>query len=379
MHICFISSEYSLWQSGGVGSFLQTFGRGMVKKGHRVTVIGMGVSKEEELLHDEGVEIIRLAKPEISYGKFLINTKRISARIKEIHLSTPIDIVESAELGLAFIKKVPAIKYVIRLHGGHHFFAESEQRKVHWWQGYKERLSFKNADGFVAVSDYVKSHTSKYLSYHNKPVEVINYPIDIVKFSPRPDSIIDKNNITFAGTVCEKKGIRQLIMAMKSLRERYPELHLHVYGRDWLYKDGSSYIEMLKREYHSITKTAVTFHGVIPFSELPEKYAKARVCVFPSHMETQGLVAPEAMAMEKPVVFSKLGPGPETIKDFETGLLCDPHNIEDIAEKISWFLSNSDNIETIGKQAKVFVHEKFNPDKIIDRNVDFYSRLVHGN
>ncbi|MEM9679484.1 MAG: glycosyltransferase family 4 protein, partial [Bacteroidota bacterium] len=213
MHICFISSEYPLWQSGGVGSFLQTFGRGLVSKGHKVTIIGVGSVENEELLNDEGVAIFRLPKSGMTFGKFVANTKRINAKIAEVHRENPIDIVESAELGLAFTEKIKGIKYVIRLHGGHHFFAESENRKVHWWQGFKERISFKNADGFIAVSAYVKSHTAKYLSYHNKPVEIINYPIDIVKFSPKPEIKVDKNNLTFAGTVCEKKGIRQLIMA----------------------------------------------------------------------------------------------------------------------------------------------------------------------
>ena len=375
MHICFISSEYPLWQSGGVGSFLQTFGRGLAKVNHKVTIVGIGASDQEEFIDDNGVSIYRLPKSSIPFGKFIANTKRINNKIKAIHKEDPIHIVESAELGLAFIKKIPSIKYVVRLHGGHHFFSESENRKVHWWQGFKEKISFKNADGFIAVSDYVKSHTAKYLSYHGNPVEIINYPIDIVKFAPLPEVAVDTNNITFAGTVCEKKGIRQLVMAMETLRKDYPNLHLNVYGRDWFFKDGSSYIEMLKAEYKAIVDACVTFHGVIPFDQLPKKYAEAYVCVFPSHMETQGLVAPEAMAMEKPVVFSKLGPGPETIEDYKTGLLCDPHQVDDIVEKIQWFLSNSDKMETIGKQAKAFVHQKFNPEVIINRNIEFYKRI----
>ncbi len=375
MHICFISSEYPLWQSGGVGSFLQTFGRGLVKMNHKVTIVGIGASDKEEHIDDEGVSIYRLPKSNVPFGKFLVNTKRINNKIKVIHQQDPIHIVESAELGLAFIKKIPSVKYVVRLHGGHHFFSESENRKVHWWQGFKEKTSFKNADGFIAVSEYVKSHTAKYLSYHGCPVEIINYPIDIVKFAPLPEVSVDTNNITFAGTVCEKKGIRQLVMAMEELRKEYPNLHLNVYGRDWFFKDGSSYIEMLKTKYQSIVDACVTFHGVIPFDQLPQKYAEAYVCVFPSHMETQGLVAPEAMAMEKPVVFSILGPGPETIEDYKTGLLCDPHDVADIVEKVKWFLSNSDKMETIGKQAKVFVHKKFNPEVIINRNIEFYKHI----
>jgi glycosyltransferase involved in cell wall biosynthesis len=92
-------------------------------------------------------------------------------------------------------------------------------------------------------------------------------------------------------------------------------------------------------------------------------------------METQGLVAPEAMAMKKPVVFSELGPGPETIENYKTGLLCDPHNVNDIVEKISWFFGHKDKIESIGENARAFVLEKFNLQAILDKNISFYKSI----
>ena len=39
----------------------------------------------------------------------------------------------------------------------------------------------------------------------------------------------------------------------------------------------------------------IYFHGLVDYGRIPEKYAQAHVCVFPSHMETQGLVALEAI------------------------------------------------------------------------------------
>ncbi|WP_411895307.1 glycosyltransferase family 4 protein [Winogradskyella sp. A2] len=376
MHICFISSEYPLWKSGGVGSFLQTFSGALVKFGHKVSIVGIGDKPVEEQLDDKGVKIYRLPVSTVPIGKFLFNTNSISKKIEFINQESPVDIVESAELGLAFIKKNPSIKYVIRLHGGHHFFAESENRKVHWWQGFKEKLSFKKADGFVAVSQFVKSHTAKYLSYSNKPIEVIYSPINTELFSPRTSIKKQVNNITFVGTICEKKGVRQLIMAMKLIANKFPDIKLNIYGREWYYKDGSSYTEMLRKKYKDIVDEYVTFHGAIPFEELPEKYALANVCVFPSHMETQGLVAQEAMAMQKPVVFSTLGPGKESIKDYETGLLCNPHDIYDIAEKVIWFLDNEDKQLTIVRKAREFVLNTFNVNTSVDKNILFYQRLI---
>ena len=327
------------------------------------------------MLNDQGVAIYRLPLPDFKFGKFLFNIKNINSKIKEIHLQNKIDIVEAAEMGLVFINKIPSVKYVIRLHGGHHFFAESENRKIHWRQGLKEKMSFKKADGFIAVSEFVKSHTQKYLSYNNKPISVINYPIDTDLFSPRPDVAIDENNITFAGTICEKKGIRQLIEAMAILTKKYPKLKLHVYGRDWFYNDGRSYTQMLKSKYRKFIDSSVIFHGVIPFNDLPKKYATAKICVFPSHMETQGLVAPEAMAMKKPVIFSMLGPGPETVENFKTGLLCNPHDVNDISEKIEWFINNPDKIELIGDSARDFVIKRYGIDKILNENLEFYKNL----
>ena len=57
-------------------------------------------------------------------------------------------------------------------------------------------------------------------------------------------------------------------------------------------------------------------------------------------METVGLVAPEAMLMGKPVIFTELGPGKEIIKNNIDGLLCNPYDPKDIANKIDFVFKN---------------------------------------
>ena len=118
------------------------------------------------------------------------------------------------------------------------------------------------------------------------------------------------------------------------------------------------------------------FHGAVSFTEIPNVYAKAAVCVFPSHMETLGLVAPEAMAMEKPVIFTKLGPGPEVIVDGETGLLCNPQEPTEIASKIIQVLENPDFAYQLGKKAKISVLEQFEITKLVMQNIAYYRKIV---
>ena len=380
MHICFLTNEFPKegFPHGGIGSFVKTLAIALVKKNIKVSVIGINYTSNNETEVIEGVDVYRLKRSSVTGFSWYFNSKAINKKIEEINFKDCIDIVESSELGLAFIQKITSIKYIIRLHGGHHFFAESENRGISKWKGFQEKRSFRKSDGFIAVSKFVKEHTEKYLSFNNKPIAYISNPIDTNFFKPIVGKEV-KNRIVFAGTVCEKKGIRQLIQAFPVVKKEFPNATLEIYGRDWFFPDGSSYMKMLRE--NELTRLAtmskdIHFHGPIPYINIPLVYAEAAVCVFPSHMETQGLVAPEAMAMEKAVIFTKLGPGPEAIKEYETGLLCDPYNPQNIAENIIWIFANEKKAKEMGKEAREFVIEKYGLNGLIGLNIDFFQSIM---
>jgi glycosyltransferase involved in cell wall biosynthesis len=379
MHICFLTNEYPKegFPHGGLGSFVKTMATALVQNGVQVSVVGLDYGHAFKTVNIEGVQIVRLPKSKIKGLAWYFNSRAIAKTIAGLHLKNPIHVVEGAELTLAFLPKIKGINYVIRLHGGHHFFAEGENRGINWWKGFQEKRSFKKADAFIAVSNYVKTHTAKYLSYDNKPIEVIFNPINSQLFQPQ-NSTVEPNNITFAGTLCEKKGVRQLIQAFPFIKKKFPKAVLNLYGRDWFFPDGSSYIKMLKEQelpkLGGIAKDVV-FHGAIANQEIPMAYAKAAVCVFPSHMETLGLVAPEAMAMEKAVVFTNLGPGPEVIIDGVTGLLCNPHSPEDIAQKVMFLMEHVGEATSLGKKARKLVLEQFEITNLLTRNRLFYKQI----
>lgn len=380
MHICFITHEYPKvgFPHGGIGSFVKTIAKALVQNNIQVSVVGINYTDEDVNEIVDGVSVYRLKKSNIRGLAWYFNSKRINKKIRKIHCQDPISIIEAPELGFAFIQKIKGIKYIIRLHGGHHFFAEAENRKINTWKGFQEKRSFNKADGFIAISQYVKTHTEKYLCYNYKPIAYINNPIDTVLFRPMQGQEV-AGRIVFAGTVCEKKGVKQLIQALPLVKKQFPQATLEIYGRDWFYPNGNSYVKMLKeKELPQLGEVSkdIHFYGAVDYDKIPLKYAGAEVCVFPSHTETQGLVAPEAMAMEKAVVFSMLGPGPETIINYETGLLCDPHNPIDIAEKISWFFLNQEKKEAIKKKARVFVLKKYGLETIVKQNRMFFESIL---
>jgi glycosyltransferase involved in cell wall biosynthesis len=378
-HICFIP-PYAYpkegFSHGGIGSFTKSYLQDLVQRGFKITLIEF--NKKPLIKTAEGMTIIYLKKSKIRGFSWLLNAIKINTKLEEIHKQHAIDIIESAELGLAFIKKKKDIKYIIRLHGGHHFFAASENRKINIWKGYQEKVSFIKADAFIAVSNYVKQHTNEFLSYNNKPIEIIPSTVNFNLFKPNNDIVVDQNNLLFAGRLCEKKGIKNLILAMPKVLEHYPNIILTIYGKD-SHLNTKSYKEYLFDEIISkigVASKNVVFKGEIPIEELAIKYTTAKVCVFPSYMETQGLVVIEAMAMKKAVIFSKYGPGKEIISHQVNGLLCDPYDVASIANEILWALDHPKEIEIIEGKALETITTDYNLEDIANRNIHFYNHLL---
>ena len=124
MHICFLTNEYPKegFPHGGIGSFVKTIATALVKNGIKVSVIGINYTPNNESQIIEGVNVYRLKRSGQKGLAWYFNSKAINRKIREIHKQHSIQIVEASELGLAFISRIKNIKYVIRLHGGHHFF-----------------------------------------------------------------------------------------------------------------------------------------------------------------------------------------------------------------------------------------------------------------
>lgn len=381
MHICFLSHEYPKpgLNPGGVGVFLHTFSQALIEAGHSVTILGANDSAKDEDICQGNLRIIRFGKPSIPGLNWIFIAYKLNLYLKKIHQSKKLDIVEGSELALAFLKKIKSVKYIIRLHGGHHFFSESEKRPIDAWKGFQEKRSFKKADAFIAVSDYVRVHTAKFLCFHGKPVTTIRYMINQNKFAYREEYPDAKDySLVFAGTICEKKGVGNLVEAMEKVVKSFPEASLDIYGKDWFFPNGDSYTDYIKRRINTNLKGKITIHPPVSHDQIPSIYAKASICIFPSFMETQGLVAPEAMLMGKIVIFTDKGPGPETINHGVDGFLCNPLEVSSIEETIITAFIAKDQFPEIGKRAFNKASQMFNVSNVLERNLVFYNSVING-
>lgn len=374
MHICFLCNEYPPGHHGGVGSFTQTLARALAARGHKVTSIGLYPRQRAGEENDEGVRIIRLPHAELPGTGFLVNGARLHKALKQIHRQAPIDVIEGPELSLALIpENFPATK-VIRMNGGHQFFAATLGEQPKRWRSWLERRSFAHADHLCAVSNYVAETTRQLLQLGDRAIEILPNPVDVSRFQPQPPELEQDGLILFAGTVCEKKGVRQLVQAMPQIVAGAPNAQLWIAGRDWFDpQTGESFIEKLREIIQPELADRIVFKGMIEHAQLPEMMAQASVCVYPSHMEAMPLAWLEGLAMGKAVVASQTGPGPEAIEDGVSGLLCNPHEPASIAEKLIAVLKDETLRRRLGVQARQRAINLFSVEALVNRNETFYS------
>lgn len=377
MHIVFVTNEYPTTgiAHGGIGTMVKFLSLAFVQKGHFVSVVGVYNQEDYEQLENGHLNIHRLRSKK---GKlsFYRNAKSISEAISKIHITNPIDLIDGPELTYAFIKIPKEIKKVIRMHGGHHFFTEAEKRKKECRKVWMEKKSFSETDHIIAVSDYVGKITSALLGL-KKPYTVIHNPIDVEQFHQADQSKTIANRLVFVGTIIEKKGIRQLIEALPIILEVFPEVELIVVGRDAnIPGTKMPYRPILEKYITNEVRDHITFTNAIPHHEVINYIESAEVCVYPSHMEALPLAWLEVLCMGKSFIGSVTGPGPEVVKDRETGLLCNPHSPEDIAKKVIWMLKHKKEALRMGENARQDVLRRFELNLIIHRNIKFYKSLL---
>ena len=377
MHICFICNEYPPGRHGGVGSFTQTLGRALAAKGERVTVAGVYPISREKREDDEGVSVIRLPHAALRGAGYLVNGRRLANELEALNRRHPIDLLDGPELTFANIRLDASPVKVIRMNGGHHFFFTTLGRRPAVWRSWQERRSFARADEFCAVSEYIAEKTRDLLNLGDRRIEILPNPVDTERFKPRPEIPEEDGLIVFVGTLCEKKGVRQLVQAMPRIVAEVPRARLLAVGRDSTDPlSGQSFRSLLQRAIAPELKPRIEFQEFVDNERLPEVLARASVCAYPSHMEAQGIVNIEGMAMGKAVVTGRTGPGPELVEDDVSGMLCNPHEPDSIAEKVIGLLADSERRKRIGRQARLRAVSRFSVETLVTQNADFYRRCV---
>lgn len=177
----------------------------------------------------------------------------------------------------------------------------------------------------------------------------------------------DKVVITVSRLV-SKNGVDDLIKTMSILGE--PNVKLLIVGNG----EDRDKLEDLRKKLN--LEKQVIFLGDVVNTEIPKYLVIADIFIRPSLAEGFGIVFLEAMAARVPIIGTPVGGISDFLKDYKTGLFCEPKNPESIAEKIRLLLKNSNLRDKLIENGYRLVKEEYGWDKIVERVRDIYKETI---
>ncbi len=200
-----------------------------------------------------------------------------------------------------------------------------------------------------------------FLPHVDDPRKIVIIPnaIEVSRYDPRQSGAAVRQEfgipdaaqvVMLLGRINLWKGQRELIYAAELVLKKYPDTYFLIVG----HSEDEAYfakLQALIKELH--VDHRFSFLGYR--RDVPTVLAAANIATMPSYSEPFGLVALEAMAMEKPVIATRAGGVPEFMTDGETGLLIPPEDHIALADAILRLLSDPVQAQRLGERGRQHV------------------------
>lgn len=392
MNILFYCAEYPPYKTGGIGSVTKIVAEELVKRGHNIYVVGYYPKNASFLEYSviNGVHIYRLNlgyrlgriryflfrvlhKLKLSFfiiQKELEHTEKFITKLIDKHSVDVLELTDyytfsASDKSLSYRKfHIPT---VLRLHGSMSFLSDLRgEKKLNLIEN--DSRHFSRCDYISAVSQYslnwVKGH---YPTIKFKDEQVIYNPLED-KFLNKTDSPVDTKTILFLGKIVETKGAYSLLKAFNVCAEADKDIRLRLIG-------GEN-IEKAKTLVDSEFRDRVDFLGYCNRETIKREIDSCSFACIPSYFETFGMVALEIMSRNKALIFTERTAGREIIIDGVDGLLVNPKDINQIANKIQLLLNDKYYRDQIAEKGYNKIKEKFVVSKIVSQLEDFYKDIA---
>ncbi|GAB1855739.1 glycosyltransferase [Flavobacteriaceae bacterium MHTCC 0001] len=284
--------------------------------------------------------------------------KRLSYSLK--HLKIDVVLVEYGTHAHHLYKVLKASKLPVIVH--FHGYDASMNNVINACNNYKE--VFKLASSVIAVS---KAMERKLLTI-GCPKEKLVYNV----YGPQPEfesvkPTYSKSQFLTIGRFTDKKAPYYTIKAFAKFAKNNPEAKLLMAGNGVLLNTCKNLVK-----YHNL-ETQVKFLGIIT----PEEYRKLleeslalvqhSVTADDGDMEGTPLAVLEASVSGLPVVSTYHAGIPDVIIHGKTGLLCEEHDVDTMANHMLNLINDLDYAKQLGDAGKKHITTHFNLKNHIDR------------
>lgn len=225
-------------------------------------------------------------------------------------------------------------------------------------------------DRLIAATPLEKNQMTWLYGATPNKIAIVPPGVDLDRFKPLDqgrarqylDVSPDHQMILFVGRIQPLKGIDTLIKALAILKMREPAIAKNVCVAI-IGGDPNPDSELERAEFERLNSLRaelglddlVTFLGAKDQDTLVYYYSAAEIVVMPSHYESFGMVALEAMACGVPVIASDVGGLSFSIEDGFNGYLVPGRNPQALAEKIILILKHRVLRDQLSEQAHSWV------------------------
>lgn len=361
-------SPYDYSYPGGVNTHISNLGVQMAKLGHQVKVLAP-CSNKKALPSTQAIIPLGKTFPYPSNGSVARITISwwLVPRIKSLLEAENFDVIHFHE------PLFPSLPWMVlpcsRSLNVATFHAYYKRSFGYWFWKPLCKYFYNKLDGKIAVSEPAMRFVS---SYFPGDYRIVPHGSDIERFSRNVQPIEEfcdgKLNILFVSRLDERKGVRYLLKAFKTVKEELPNTRLIVVGpgNKRRYKDWVDAVKLKD----------VVFSGFTSQADLPRYYRSADIfCVPAVGRESFGIVLLEAMAAGKPIVASNIDGYANVLTDGFDGLLVPPKDDKALAQTLISLLKDPALREQMGSNGRSKV-EGHTWEAIARRTLDYYAELL---
>lgn len=273
--------------------------------------------------------------------------------IRHVHAHLANASADLAMIAVDFANRVDAAApwtWSFTMHGPTEFFDLRHYRLA-------EKLA--SARFVVCISDFARSQLMSISDpgrWGDLHVIHVGLPVDeFTRASPPP--IDEDPRLLYIGRLVPEKGQTVLFEAVARLAERGRTVRLTLAGEGEI----RPRLEQLAAELGIADR--VEFLGAVGQDDLHALYAGASVFCLPSFAEGVPVVLMEAMAMEVPVITTKIAGIPELVEDGRTGLLVAPGRADELADALERLLADPALAARLGRQGREKVVAEFDCER----------------
>lgn len=227
----------------------------------------------------------------------------------------------------------------------------------------------------TAVSDWTRSAIGRVVG-EGPRFELLPAGIDAGAFHPGvSDATVRERHglgtapvVVCVSRIVARKGQDQVIRALPAVARSIEDVRFLVVGK-------GPYADRLRALARKAgVEDRVIFTGEVPYAELPAYFRAGDVFAMPCRsrffgleVEALGAVFYQASAVGRPNVAGDTGGVPDAVRDGETGILVDPHDLDEIAGAIRSLLADPERAAKMGAAGADWVHRDLTWEAIAAR------------